>query len=125
MIIAYSTLDRMKRKTGLEMLINLSLVPLETCNQLIGEIAMCRRANFVKPMACILGAGMLWQAPAVNADVIVTPTSMGAWAFDHRDANGIVDSNSNGVGAMVNGPATPPLGTGSVDLPPFGGRLSA
>ena len=60
--------------------------------------------------------GLVGAGRVDAAVVVVTPSSMGDWAFDHRDSGGAVDSNSNGVGAMVNGPATPPLGTGSANL---------
>ncbi len=41
---------------------------------------------------------------------------MGDWAFANSDVNGTVGANSTGVGAMVTGPATPPLGVGSANL---------
>jgi hypothetical protein len=55
-------------------------------------------------------------APASAGPVKITPSSMGAWAFDNRDANGILGANPNGVGSMVTGPSTPPLGSGSANL---------
>lgn len=46
---------------------------------------------------------------AVNAEVItVTPGNMGDWVF--------LNSSPDGVGEMVAGPATPPLGVGSAQL---------
>lgn len=54
--------------------------------------------------------------PASAGTVVVSPGDMDDWAFDHRDANGDLDSPSNGTGQIVSGPATPPLGTGSAQL---------
>ena len=42
--------------------------------------------------------------------VVVTPSSMGNWAFDNRDGTGAFGLNPTGSGAMVNGPGIPPLG---------------
>ena len=50
------------------------------------------------------------------ATVNVTPTSLGNWAFNNRDVNGIIGANSTASGSMVTGPAAPPLGTGSANL---------
>ncbi|MBL8200025.1 MAG: hypothetical protein JNK40_03555 [Chromatiales bacterium] len=66
--------------------------------------------------------GVLGRVDA--AVVVVSPSSMGSWAFNHRDANGLPDSSANGVGAMVNGPAAPPLGTGSANLATGDGALN-
>ncbi len=41
---------------------------------------------------------------------------MGNWSFDNRDVNGVVGNNPTASGSMVNGPGTPPLGTGSANL---------
>jgi hypothetical protein len=46
--------------------------------------------------------------------VVVTPTNLNGWALATTDDNG--DPSSSGTAAFVNGPATPPLGTGSVNL---------
>jgi hypothetical protein len=61
----------------------------------------------------VLVAGL---AASARADVVVTPTSMGDWAFANADVNGTVGNNPTGVGQMVTGPATPPLGIGSANL---------
>ena len=78
------------------------------------------RPNFnVVPLICAVSAfAAFGLAPttSVAATIVVSPSNMGNWAFDHRDANGDLDANSNGIGQMVNGPATPPLGTGSAQL---------
>jgi hypothetical protein len=57
-------------------------------------------------------------APTVSsaATIDVTPTSMGSWAFDNRDASGTIGAEPTASGGMVTGPATPPLGTGSANL---------
>jgi hypothetical protein len=59
-------------------------------------------------------------APTVSsaATIDVTPTSMGDWAFDTRDAGGGIIANT---GSMVTGPAGQPLGTGSANLITPGG----
>ena len=51
-----------------------------------------------------------------RADVVVTPNSMGNWAFANADGSGAVGNNPGGSGGMVTGPATPPLGVGSANL---------
>lgn len=65
--------------------------------------------------AVLIGtAGMATQAMA--STVLVTPSNMGSWAFANSDVNGTVANNPTGVGQMVTGPATPPLGTGSANI---------
>lgn len=46
---------------------------------------------------------------ASGTTVVVTPANMQGWAFMDDNGNG-------GVGQMVSGPETPPLGTGSAEL---------
>jgi hypothetical protein len=46
--------------------------------------------------------------------VVVDPTNPGAWSFDNRDATRAVYTPT--TGSFVNGPDTPPLGTGSANL---------
>ena len=51
--------------------------------------------------------------------VVVSPTNMNGWSFVTVDSNGDPAVNlpyTNAVAQMVNGPATPPLGTGSAQL---------
>lgn len=62
-------------------------------------------------------------APVRAAIIDVTPTSMGDWAFNNRDVNGTLGANTTGNGAMVNGPGTPPLGTGSANLATGNGTI--
>lgn len=74
----------------------------------------------VLPVACgiaaIVGLTLL-PTDARAATVVVTPSNMGNWAFNNRDATGtIIGGNPTGSGSMVNGPASPPLGTGSANL---------
>jgi hypothetical protein len=59
----------------------------------------------------MLASGSLSQANMV----VVTPSSMDNWAFYSTDNGGIINLGS-GVGQMVNGPGTPPLGTGSANF---------
>jgi hypothetical protein len=66
------------------------------------------------PVICGLTAFAL--APTTANAVVISPSNMGDWAFVHRDASGTQDSSANGIGQMVNGPATPPAGTGSAQL---------
>jgi hypothetical protein len=69
------------------------------------------------PLACAVSAFACVFAPAAHAATVdVTPTSMGNWAFDNRDAGGMIGAESTASGGMVTGPATPPLGTGSANL---------
>jgi len=78
------------------------------------DMARSTRVVFV---ASILWAFGLGAASPVEASVVqVTPGSMGNWAFDNRDANGVVGANPTASGSMVTGPATPPLGVGSANL---------
>jgi hypothetical protein len=58
-------------------------------------------------------------AQPVLADTVqvITPTSMGNWAFDNRGAPTYnVGTEPTAVTGMVTGPATPPLGVGSAEL---------
>jgi hypothetical protein len=50
------------------------------------------------------------------ATIVVTPSNLSNWSFDNRDGGGVVGANPTGNGAFVNGPSTPPLGTGSANL---------
>ena len=50
---------------------------------------------------------------ATAATVVVSPSSLGNWSFDNRDAGGTIIPTT---GSLVNGPAAPPLGTGSANL---------
>src|SRR5664279_2254769 len=61
-------------------------------------------------VATLSGGNDAWAA--IN---VVTPSSMGTWAFYSTDASGTIGTGA-GVGQMVVGPATPPLGTGSANL---------
>jgi hypothetical protein len=48
--------------------------------------------------------------------VVVTPSNMSDWTFYSFDSNGDPTTSNGNVGALVTGPATPPLGTGSAEL---------
>jgi hypothetical protein len=64
---------------------------------------------------CLLGLSLAFltiAAPAKAAIEVVTPSSMGGWAFYKTDT-GVNYGAGDAVAEMVNGPATPPLGTGS------------
>jgi hypothetical protein len=58
----------------------------------------------------------LISQPAFGTTVLVDPADMGTWAFANSDVNRTVGNNTTGVGQMVTGPATPPLGSGSANL---------
>ncbi len=68
-----------------------------------------------------LAAISFFVQPAL-ADV-VTPAAMGNWAFNNRDVNGVVGANPTGIGGLVVGPGTPPLGTGSAHLQTGNGTI--
>lgn len=81
-------------------------------------VADTQRRN-LKTLFCVTVfcfATALVSQPAHAATVVVTPSNSGNWAFDNRDANGIVGANPGATGEFVNGPGTPPLGTGSAHL---------
>jgi hypothetical protein len=61
----------------------------------------------------LTSAGLLTTAGRADT-VVVTSGSPGNWAFDNRDENGVVITPT--TGSYVNGPASPPLGTGSANL---------
>ena len=80
------------------------------------------RVNAVQSLAISLvslaaGAAVLPSLSLeARADVLVSPGNMNGWSFNSRDSSGAVNPNPGSVGAMVTGPATPPLGTGSANL---------
>src|ERR1700744_1803394 len=60
---------------------------------------------------------LMTMAGISHGQVLVTPGSMGVWSFGSADGNGdTTNANSADVTMMVNGPATPPLGSGSAEL---------
>jgi hypothetical protein len=63
-------------------------------------------------------AAMMWVAGSLAQAtvVVVTPSSMDGWAFLTTDENGAQLASSYTGADFVAGPATPPLGTGSVNL---------
>ena len=63
----------------------------------------------------ILIAGAVYVAEASAAVVVVTPSSLGDWALYKTDISGIINTGT-ATAEFVNGPATPPLGTGSAHL---------
>ena len=74
-------------------------------------------SHFAHARTAFFAVGIATMAANAHATtVIVDPDNMGSWAFDNRDANGDVGANSTGVGQMVTGPGTPPLGVGSAQL---------
>jgi hypothetical protein len=82
--------------------------------------------RIVKPIACLLlglGFAGALALPAKASVVVVTPTSMGSWAFANMDGNNIVGANPTGSGGMVVGPATPPIGIGSANLATGNGTI--
>jgi hypothetical protein len=73
-----------------------------------------RRTRNLLRLFCAFSAVAL--APTVGkADtVVVSSSNLDGWSFDNRDVNGVVYTPA--TGSFVNGPATPPLGTGSANL---------
>ena len=65
-----------------------------------------------------LGLAVSPTASFASTVVVVSPTTMGSWAFVNRGGSG---DAITATGSMVNGPATPPLGTGSANLVTPGG----
>jgi hypothetical protein len=65
-----------------------------------------------KPLTSLAGLSVLLASAttvlAANSTVVVTPTNMHGWAF--------VTETPTGTGMLVNGPETPPLGSGSAEL---------
>jgi hypothetical protein len=71
----------------------------------------------VRILAAVVASSALLLAGrmAVADTVVVTPGNMGTWAFYSTDSSGTINTGS-GVGQMVTGPGTPPLGIGSANL---------
>jgi len=57
----------------------------------------------------VAGAFAVGGSASASTTVVVTPGNMQGWSFFDDNGNG-------GTGMLVNGPATPPLGTGSAEL---------
>jgi len=69
------------------------------------------------PLVAVAAFGTFALAStAARADsvVVVSPGNMGDWTFVNRDPSGTVTTPT--TGQMVNGPASPPAGTGSANL---------
>lgn len=71
-----------------------------------------------KLLSCCAVVALLAGAAhtAVASVVVVDPANMGNWAFANASSLGAVGANPTATGAMVTGPATPPLGSGSANL---------
>jgi len=78
---------------------------------MIGDGLMKRATLVLAVLALLLGC--VGQA---EADVLVDPMNLNGWVPVIRDANGDLGNNPTGVVAFVTGPATPPLGIGSLNL---------
>src|ERR1019366_9111912 len=89
------------------------------------EITMHIVSKFMSSAALATSIAAFGLAPTASsaATVAVTPSSMGNWAFDNRDAAGVVGAESTASGGMVTGPATPPLGIGSANLATGNGTI--
>lgn len=61
------------------------------------------------------GLAIYWAIQTQASITVVTPSNMDGWAFYSTDSSGTVGTGSATTG-MVNGPGTPPLGTGSAHL---------
>lgn len=62
--------------------------------------------------AVALGVALIGTSNVQAADVVVTPSSLGPWGIYKTNSSGIINTGS-ATAEFVNGPATPPLGTGS------------
>lgn len=58
----------------------------------------------------------LFARVAVASNVVVSPGNMDDWAFLTTDNNGLPGGNAGDIAQVVNGPGSPPLGTGSAQL---------
>ena len=69
-------------------------------------------------LLCVMAAVIIAVSHAAQAAVVVvTPGNMDGWAFYQTDNGGIINQGSqSGQAAMVTGPGTPPLGSGSANL---------
>jgi hypothetical protein len=71
------------------------------------------------PIVCAVSAiavfGFGPSAALADSVVVVSPSDMGGWTFVNRDGN-TGDVKTPTTGSMVNGPDTPPAGTGSANL---------
>jgi hypothetical protein len=69
----------------------------------------------LKQIIALTAAGLFTGSIAFAGTIVVTPGSMDGWAFYSTDSSGTVGTGS-AITGMVNGPATPPLGSGSAHL---------
>jgi PEP-CTERM motif len=67
--------------------------------------------NLVATLVLTMLAGVSFGSP-----VVVSPGNMGVWSFGTADNTGTPPGNPGDIAQMVNGPAAPPLGTGSAQL---------
>src|ERR1017187_780173 len=74
--------------------------------------------NTLQVVCAVSAFAAFGLAPTASlaATIDVTPTSMGTWAFNNRDAGGNIGAEATASGGMGRGPATPPLVTGSANL---------
>jgi hypothetical protein len=77
--------------------------------------------NTFKHFRRSVAIGSLLLLPAMEAvsradTIVVTPGNMSDWTFYSFDSNGDSPGDPGNVGALVTGPATPPLGIGSAEL---------
>jgi hypothetical protein len=74
------------------------------------------QSNLKVCSVAIVLALALFARVAVASNVVVSPGNMDGWAFLTTDNNGLPGGDAGNIGQMVNGPASPPLGTGSAQL---------
>lgn len=86
-----------------------------------GAFSVWMRAICAASLTCAATLTLTSAGSVDAATIVVTPGNMDGWAFYVTDSTGIVGTGS-GTGAMVDGPATPPLPTGSAHLAPPAGN---
>lgn len=81
---------------------------------LVLEVKMHKAKFFIGMAAC---AALFVSSVTVLADSVISPVNTGTWGFDTRDADGnVLSTGTTANTGFVNGPATPPAGTGSAHL---------
>ena len=77
---------------------------------------MRRLANGIMLAAAVLGLGVGAQSRTLAGTIVVTPSNLDGWSPIVTDSSGVPGGNPTGSATFVTGPATPPLGVGSVNL---------
>lgn len=69
----------------------------------------------MRKLAAFCGIGLAAFSVFAKADTVVSANGQAGWNFYSTDSSGNVNTGAN-FGAIVTGPGTPPLGTGSAEL---------